>query len=55
MKQLNMSDNEIVLAIEELLDGTEWTPDTLDQIAALLQANGYRVRDLDDRDREKSR
>lgn len=40
-----MSDHEIVLAIQELLDGVEWSPDTLERIAGLLQFNGYKVRD----------
>lgn len=38
-------DHEIILAIQELLDGVEWTPDTLECIAGLLQHNGYPVRD----------
>lgn len=46
-----MNDNELLLAIQELLDGVEWTPDTLEEIANLMTASGYRVRDLDDRDR----
>ena len=41
-----MNDHELVLAIQELLDGVEWNADTLDEIAGLLQANGYKVRDL---------
>lgn len=46
------ADSDIVLAIQELLDGVEWTPSTLDKIAELLIANGYRIRDLDDVDLE---
>lgn len=45
-----MHDHEILLAIQEAMDGVEWTPDTLDAIAKLLNDNGYRVRDLDDKD-----
>lgn len=45
-----MTESEILLAIQELLDGVEWTPDTLDRIAMLLVNNGYRVRDLNDVD-----
>ena len=40
-----MTDREIVLAIQELLDGREWSPDTLECIAGLLQHNGYVIRD----------
>jgi hypothetical protein len=42
-----VNDHEIILAIQDLLDGVEWTPATLDEIAALLNDNGYRIRDLD--------
>jgi hypothetical protein len=45
-----VNDNEILLAIQELMDGVEWSTDTLDGIAKLLNDNGYRVRDLDDAD-----
>ena len=43
-----MTDNEILLAIQQEMDGVEWSPDTLDAIAQLLNANGYAVADLDD-------
>lgn len=43
-----MTDHEIVLAIQELLDGVEWNAGTLDEIATLLTDNGYRIRDLDE-------
>lgn len=42
-----MNDHEIMLAIQELLSGVEWSPDTLDQIAELLHDNGYCIEDLD--------
>jgi hypothetical protein len=45
-----MSDHEAMLAIQQELDGTEWTAETLERIAEILQQAGYRVRDLDDRD-----
>ena len=45
-----MSDHNIVLAIQELLDGVEWTSQTLDAIATVLRNSGYRVRDLEDKD-----
>lgn len=47
-----MNDHEIVLAIQQELDGVEWSSDTLEAIAEILVRNGYRVRDLDDKDRE---
>ena len=41
-----MNQQDALLAIQELLDGVEWTPDTLDNIAAILEQAGYRVRDI---------
>lgn len=43
-----MTPEEALLRIQELLDGVEWTPDTLEAIAVVVQAAGYRVRDLND-------
>lgn len=43
-----MTDHDAMLAIQELMDGVEWTPDTLDAIAVILREAGYKVRDLDD-------
>ena len=45
-----MTPEEALLRIQELLDGVEWTPDTLEAIAAVMQAAGYRVLDLNDRE-----
>jgi hypothetical protein len=45
-----MNDREAMLAIQQELDGTEWTAETLERIAEILQHAGYRIRDLDDRD-----
>ena len=45
-----MDDHDLLLEIQQLLDGVEWTPDTLDSIAALMIASGYRIRDLEDVD-----
>lgn len=42
-----MDDHDLLLAIQELLDGVAWTPDTLDEIAKLLDDNGYLVADVD--------
>jgi hypothetical protein len=41
---------ELLLAIQELLDGVEWSADTLDAIAQLMTKGGYRIRDLNDVD-----
>jgi len=41
-----MTDHDIVLAIQELLDGAVWTPETLNDIASILNCNGYPVRDV---------
>ena len=48
-----LADSEIVLAIQELLDGVEWNPDTMSEIALLLVKNGYRVRDCNDVDHQE--
>jgi hypothetical protein len=45
-----MTDHEIVVAIHKLLDGVEWTPDTLQTIATILNEAGYSIRDLNDVD-----
>lgn len=45
-----MKPEEALLAIQELMDGVEWTPDTLEEIKQVMVAAGYRIRDLDDRD-----
>ena len=44
-----MSDHEVLLQIQEWLDGTAWTVDMLDEIARLLDDNGYRIHDIDGR------
>lgn len=46
-----MNDHDLLLAIQELLDGTEWNADTLEAIATLMVDSGWRIRDLDDVDR----
>lgn len=40
-----MDDHQIVRAIQKLMDGVEWSPDTLDSIADLLNENGYPLRE----------
>ena len=39
-----MNDHDLLLAIQELLDGVEWDDDTLPEIAKLLAENGYKIR-----------
>lgn len=43
MKKL--SKRKLLKAIQRQLDGVEWTDKTLDNIAVLLDENGYRIRD----------
>ncbi len=45
-----MNDNELLLAIQELLDGVAWSMETLEEIARLMIDSGYRIRDKNDRD-----
>jgi hypothetical protein len=45
-----MNDHQAMLAIQQELDGVEWTADTLERVAEILQHAGYRIRDLDDSD-----
>jgi hypothetical protein len=42
----------LLLAIQEQLDGVEWSSDTLERIAAIMVEGGYRIRDCNDVDRE---
>ena len=39
-------DREALKAIQELLSGSTWTPDTCDEIADILRRNGYAVEDV---------
>jgi len=41
-----MKPDDALLAIQELLDGVEWTPTTLEEIAAIMVKAGYRIRDV---------
>jgi hypothetical protein len=43
-----MNESELLVAIQGMLDGVEWTAETLSDIADLLNANGYRVRDCNE-------
>ncbi len=42
-----MTDHEIILAIQELMNQVEWDADTLEEIASLLDDNGYNVGEED--------
>lgn len=42
-----MSEADALLAIQELLSGVEWTPDTLVAIAEIMKAAGYEIEDID--------
>ena len=45
-----MSSEDALLAIQAELDGVEWNADTMEAIAQIMIAAGYRIRDPDDRD-----
>lgn len=49
-----MNDQELLLAIQQELDGTEWNSDTLERIATMMIKSGYRIRDVDDVDRDEN-
>jgi hypothetical protein len=40
LREAKMMDNEILLAIQEKLDGVEWKIEALEEIARLLRDNG---------------
>jgi hypothetical protein len=40
-----MDDHEALLAIQKLMDGVVWSPDTLDAIASILERAGYEIAD----------
>ena len=50
-----MTDHNALHRIQELLDGVEWTPDTLEAIADIVREAGYKVRDLEDKDPDDER
>ena len=41
-----MRDSDLLLAIQELLSGTVWTSDTLDEIAELMRESGYEIKEV---------
>lgn len=43
-----MNDSQTLWAIRDLMDGQEWTPDTLNQIADLVRATGRDIRDTEE-------
>lgn len=49
-----MTADEALLAIQEIMDGVEWNSDTTEKIANIMIQAGYRIRDLDDIDRDET-
>jgi len=47
-----MTSEDALLAIQEILDGTEWDSDTTEAIAQIMVQAGYRIRDLDEKDHQ---
>ncbi len=43
-----MSDRDALNAIADLLDGTEWSADTLEAIATVLTAAGFTIRNFEE-------
>lgn len=43
-------DNATLLEIQKLLNGTKWTPDTLESIATILNGADYKVEEPQDED-----
>lgn len=43
-----ITDRNVLNAIAALLDRREWSPDTLEEIAALVRVTGRLVRDSED-------
>lgn len=42
-----MSAEDALLKIQELLSGVEWTPDTLMEVAHVMEEAGYQIDDID--------
>lgn len=42
-----MSDTDALLAIQEIMSGVEWSPQTLEDIAQVMEAAGYVIEDID--------
>lgn len=40
-----MSPEDALLSIQEAMDGVEWTPETLEHIAGVMEQAGYHIRD----------
>lgn len=49
-----MNAEEALLAIQEQLDGVEWSSQTLEEIASIMTRAGYRIRDMNDVDLPES-
>lgn len=48
-----MNAEDALLAIQDLLDGTVWTPETTEEIARILVKAGYRIRDRHEKEIEE--
>lgn len=42
-----MSPEDALLKIQELMSGVSWTPETLNEIAEVMEEAGYKIEDLD--------
>ena len=47
-----MNDHEIVRAIQKLMSGNEWSADTLDEIAIILEKGGYHLEVYEEKEPE---
>jgi hypothetical protein len=43
-----LTDHEAMLAIQQVLDGTEWNSDTFEAIAQIVTDAGHAIRDMND-------
>lgn len=41
-----LSDHDALLQIQEIMSAVSWSPDTLDDIAAVMVAAGYEIEDI---------
>lgn len=42
-----MSPEDALLKIQELMSGVSWTPETLNEIAEVMEEAGYKIEDID--------
>lgn len=41
-----MSESEALFKIQEILSGNEWSPETIDEIAEVMEKAGYSIEDI---------